>query len=172
MSFHSLQNYFSHKIPPNNGNYVIKEGGFESQTEISAIIFFHFAATVNCENFFWQKRVIETLASSTHQGCQMIYLFAYQKSQFVYIFEEPRTEILYACTWLKAICLISWTFGISFIWYNLWSFGIFSPLWYVVPRKIWQPWHLHNRAPSLQEKYYGWKSDSPYISLSTYIVNF
>jgi hypothetical protein len=26
------------------------------------------------------------------------------------------------------------------IWYILWSFGIFFPrLWYVVPRKIWQP---------------------------------
>jgi hypothetical protein len=23
----------------------------------------------------------------------------------------------------------------------LWSFGIFSPFWYVVPRKIWQPLH-------------------------------
>jgi cellobiose-specific phosphotransferase system component IIC len=22
----------------------------------------------------------------------------------------------------------------------LWSFGIFSPVWYLVPRKIWQPW--------------------------------
>jgi hypothetical protein len=33
------------------------------------------------------------------------------------------------------------------IWYNLWQFGIvcgylvyFSPFWYFVPRKIWQPW--------------------------------
>jgi hypothetical protein len=25
------------------------------------------------------------------------------------------------------------------IWYILWSFGIFFPFWYVVPRKIWQP---------------------------------
>jgi hypothetical protein len=25
------------------------------------------------------------------------------------------------------------------IWYNFWSFGIFFPIWYVVPRKIWQP---------------------------------
>jgi hypothetical protein len=22
----------------------------------------------------------------------------------------------------------------------LWSFGIFFPFWYVVPRQIWQPW--------------------------------
>jgi hypothetical protein len=33
------------------------------------------------------------------------------------------------------------------IWHILWTFGIFSPVlvhfytfWYVVPRKIWQPW--------------------------------
>jgi hypothetical protein len=27
------------------------------------------------------------------------------------------------------------------IWYGmLWSFGIFFPFWFVVPRKIWQPW--------------------------------
>jgi hypothetical protein len=33
------------------------------------------------------------------------------------------------------------------IWYILWSLGIFcgnlvhfSPFWYAVPRKIWQPW--------------------------------
>jgi hypothetical protein len=26
------------------------------------------------------------------------------------------------------------------IWYILWLFGIFFPFWYVVPRKIWQPW--------------------------------
>jgi hypothetical protein len=29
------------------------------------------------------------------------------------------------------------------IWYILWSFGIFKiPHWYVLPRKIWQPWPL------------------------------
>jgi hypothetical protein len=26
------------------------------------------------------------------------------------------------------------------IWYILRLFGIFFPFWYVVPRKIWQPW--------------------------------
>jgi hypothetical protein len=25
----------------------------------------------------------------------------------------------------------------------LWSFGIFSPFWYFVPRKIWQPRFPH-----------------------------
>jgi hypothetical protein len=28
----------------------------------------------------------------------------------------------------------------------LWSFGIFSPFWYIVPRKIWQPWPWHGGA--------------------------
>jgi hypothetical protein len=26
------------------------------------------------------------------------------------------------------------------IWYVLWQIGVFSPCWYIVPRKIWQPW--------------------------------
>jgi hypothetical protein len=25
------------------------------------------------------------------------------------------------------------------VWYILWLFGMFYPFWYVVPRKIWQP---------------------------------
>jgi hypothetical protein len=25
--------------------------------------------------------------------------------------------------------------------YILWSFGIFFPFWFVLPRKIWQPWY-------------------------------
>jgi hypothetical protein len=31
------------------------------------------------------------------------------------------------------------------IWNVLWSFGIFLPFWYVVPRKIWQPCSPHSR---------------------------
>jgi hypothetical protein len=30
---------------------------------------------------------------------------------------------------------------VTAICYVLWSFGAFTPFWYVVPRKIWQPWH-------------------------------
>jgi hypothetical protein len=26
------------------------------------------------------------------------------------------------------------------IWYILWPLSTFLPFWYVVPRKIWQPW--------------------------------
>jgi hypothetical protein len=40
-----------------------------------------------------------------------------------------------------------WIFGLLYghliyfmaIWYILWSFGIFPPFWYIVPREIWQP---------------------------------
>jgi hypothetical protein len=28
------------------------------------------------------------------------------------------------------------------IWYICGNFGIFLPIWYVVPRTIWQPWLL------------------------------
>jgi hypothetical protein len=34
-----------------------------------------------------------------------------------------------------------WPFGILVaIWYILRLFDIFFPIWFVVPRKIWQPW--------------------------------
>jgi hypothetical protein len=26
------------------------------------------------------------------------------------------------------------------VWYIFGNFGIFSPFWYIVTRKIWQPW--------------------------------
>jgi hypothetical protein len=32
-----------------------------------------------------------------------------------------------------------WYTYIVAIWYILWLFGIFTPFWYAVPRKIWQP---------------------------------
>jgi hypothetical protein len=45
---------------------------------------------------------------------------------------------------------ILWPFGLFYchlvyceaIWYILWLFGVFSQFWYIVPRKIWQPWSL------------------------------
>jgi hypothetical protein len=53
-------------------------------------------------------------------------------------------------------CYILWPFGIFYghlvyfvaIWCILLLFGIFFPFWYVVPRKIWQPW-LASRKPNL-----------------------
>jgi hypothetical protein len=47
----------------------------------------------------------------------------------------------------KKIWSILMPFGIFYghlvyfmaIWYILWPFGILFPVWYVVPRKIWQP---------------------------------
>jgi hypothetical protein len=36
--------------------------------------------------------------------------------------------------YFTAIWYIFWSF-----WYILWLLAIFLPLWYVVPRKIWQP---------------------------------
>jgi hypothetical protein len=35
------------------------------------------------------------------------------------------------------------------IWYSFWSFGIFPPFWWVVPRKIWQPWVSQSRGATL-----------------------
>jgi hypothetical protein len=37
-------------------------------------------------------------------------------------------------------CMVIWYGYFMVIWYILRPFGIFSLFWYVVPRKIWQPW--------------------------------
>jgi hypothetical protein len=50
---------------------------------------------------------------------------------------------------------IIWPFGIFYgcwvyfmaIWYILWSLGKFFQLWYVAPRKIWQPWYTVSDDP-------------------------
>jgi hypothetical protein len=57
-------------------------------------------------------------------------------------------HLVHFCGPCVVIWYIWWLFGVfcghlvyfKVIWYILWSFGIFFPLWYVVPRKIWQPW--------------------------------
>jgi hypothetical protein len=38
--------------------------------------------------------------------------------------------------YFKAIWYTLWPFGI----HNMWSLGLFFPLWYVWTEKIWQPW--------------------------------
>jgi hypothetical protein len=52
--------------------------------------------------------------------------------------------------WNEICWYILWPFGILHdhlvyvmaIWYTLHSFGIFFPFWFIVPRKIWQPWYV------------------------------
>jgi hypothetical protein len=65
--------------------------------------------------------------------------FSNQKSQFVWSLEGLATEDV----------SIFYVHLVNFpvIWHILWPFGIFPhvlvhfyPFWYVVPRKIWQPW--------------------------------
>jgi hypothetical protein len=41
--------------------------------------------------------------------------------------------------WPIGLFYVHLVYSVS-IWYMLWLFGIFFPFWYVVPRKIWQPW--------------------------------
>jgi hypothetical protein len=67
-------------------------------------------------------------------------LFSYQVTKFLCILEFLRAEnfgTLYDGH-LVYFSVIWYTFVI--IWHILLSFGIFSPLWYVAPKKIWQPW--------------------------------
>jgi hypothetical protein len=58
-----------------------------------------------------------------------------------------------------------WTFKGRFVYF--WKFGRFCshlvdifPVWYFVPRKIWQPWLIgKNLPPTLQTEqklFYGW----------------
>jgi hypothetical protein len=76
--------------------------------------------------------------TSRIQGCQMVYIFAYQKSKFWYIWEGLGME--------NVVCF--GPFGIFYVHlmyfmtleYILWSFGVFFTFWYVLQRKIWQPW--------------------------------
>jgi hypothetical protein len=52
------------------------------------------------------------------------------------------------------------------IWHILWSFGIFSPFWYIVPRKIRQP-YVGN--PTNEQSRYKWPPGLPTTSLSVRI---
>jgi hypothetical protein len=66
-------------------------------------------------------------------------LFSNPKSQFGSILEGLAMENV----GMHILCAFGilyghWKYFIA-IWYILWTFDIFSPFWYVVPRKIWQP---------------------------------
>jgi hypothetical protein len=45
--------------------------------------------------------------------------------------------------YFTAISYILWPLEIFFG-----RFGIFSPFWYIVPRKIWQPWYVEPSSAS------------------------
>jgi hypothetical protein len=47
--------------------------------------------------------------------------------------------VYFIAIWSKYFAAI-WYRYIAVIWYISWLFHIFFPFWYVVPRKIWQPW--------------------------------
>jgi hypothetical protein len=44
--------------------------------------------------------------------------------------------------YFTALCFYGHLVYFKAIWYILWLFAIFFPLWYVVPTKIWQPCSL------------------------------
>jgi hypothetical protein len=69
-------------------------------------------------------------------------MFSNQKSKFGYILEDLGKENvgLFACgylgyTYIRPFVICYCTFGnLVVIWY------ILPPFWYIVSRKIWQPW--------------------------------
>jgi hypothetical protein len=70
-------------------------------------------------------------------------LFSYQNSLCGYICEGLVMEnfgIFYDRLEYCTAILYTYVLAISYI---VCSFGIFSLFWYVVPSKIWQPWHIH-----------------------------
>jgi hypothetical protein len=75
------------------------------------------------------------------------------------------TAIWYHLVYVMVICYILWSFDIFFghllyfvvILLYVSRFGIFFPFWYVVPRKIWQPWFQPRRLDDNAKKYL-WKT--------------
>jgi hypothetical protein len=74
------------------------------------------------------------LLSGWEQGCHKVY-FQTKNTHLRKILEGRKLLVYFIAIWS-----ILRPFGI----HTLWPFGIFHgyfpPFWYVVPRKIWQPW--------------------------------
>jgi hypothetical protein len=69
-------------------------------------------------------------------GCQMVYVFAFRKSQFEKSSGDPGMKnvgIFYAH--LEYFRLFGTHRYFTTVWYKFWSFGVFFPIWYVVPEK-------------------------------------
>jgi hypothetical protein len=65
------------------------------------------------------------------QGCQMLYFET----------KNPNLgKIWRVLQWKMMVHFNGHLAYFTSIWYIFWPFGIFFPFWYVVPRKIWQPW--------------------------------
>jgi hypothetical protein len=75
-------------------------------------------------------------SSEPAQGCQIVFVFAYQKSQFGYMY--------FWGPWNRKWWYIFWPSGLFFslvvnftaIWYCLWSFDISFTSWFVVPKDL------------------------------------
>jgi hypothetical protein len=80
-----------------------------------------------CLFFLWAQKKLLKCPQSPVQGCQRVY-FQTQNPSLGRLW----TVLQYKIFILLAFCLI---YGQKYI---LWPFGIFSPFWYVLPRKIWQ----------------------------------
>jgi hypothetical protein len=82
-----------------------------------------------------------------HQGCQMVYVFSYQKSHIFDIFGKTlEMKIsMYFMVILVYILTALWYRYFLALWYIFRTFGIFLALWYiypfryVAPSTIWQP---------------------------------
>jgi hypothetical protein len=81
--------------------------------------------------------------TSSEEGCQMAYFQTKNPNlgKFWMGWEMGNVDIFYDHLVYFTAVLVYFVTS----WYILWLFGTFLPFWYVVPRKIWQPWL---RAPA------------------------
>jgi hypothetical protein len=70
-------------------------------------------------------------------GCQMV-SFPTKKSQFLNILGGLKMEHFAIVRSHSVHFVHSYLEYVMALWYIFWSFGIFFPVWYFVPRKIWQ----------------------------------
>jgi hypothetical protein len=85
-----------------------------------------------------RNRTITICILSTPSTVAKWFIFSNQTTNFGTFWEGSRKEknIFYDhLVYFVAILFIFWQF-----WYNLWHSVVLSPFWYIVSRKIWQPW--------------------------------
>jgi hypothetical protein len=110
-----------------------------STLECTCVAFFEALVSLGSQLFatFCNLTFAPTSRTRQNQGCQMVY----------FLTKNPNLGIL-ECLWLENVGIFYWHLDyIKAIWYILWSFSnlvviwhIFYTFWYIVLRKIWQPW--------------------------------
>jgi hypothetical protein len=101
-----------------------------------------------------------------YQGCQMVCMFSYQKCQFWYILKGLKMENFVAFhDTLMFLLTLGMFYGILYTYIFI-AISDFFPFWFVVPRKIWQPWVTYFMLLSNHENFNCQNKLRRYIRLS------